>query len=86
MVAPMVRVCRGEQPALRTMRGETMTEIRVWGRYIDTWSKRDGRWGIDHRIAIRDFDDMRAVTPMSDDTRSRRDREDPSYAVLKGMT
>ena len=61
-----------------------MTEIRVWGRYIDSWSKRDGRWGIDHRIAIRDFDDMRTVTPMSDDARSRRDREDPSYSVLKG--
>ena len=69
--------------ALRMMRGETMTEIRVWGRYVDTWSKRDGQWGIDHRIAIRDFDDMRAVTPMSNDTRSSRDRDDPSYAVLK---
>jgi hypothetical protein len=70
--------------ALRMVRGEVMTEIRVWGRYIDSWSKRDGRWGIDHRIAIRDFDDMRTVTPMSDDARSRRDREDPSYSVLKG--
>lgn len=69
--------------ALRMMRGETMTEIRVWGRYVDTWSKRDGRWGIDHRIAIRDFDDMRAVTPMSNDPRSSRDGDDPSYAVLK---
>ena len=69
--------------ALRMMRGDAMTEIRVWGRYIDTWSKRGGRWGIDHRIAIRDFDDMRAVTPMSNDARSRRDRDDPSYAVLK---
>jgi hypothetical protein len=69
--------------ALRMMRGEAMTEIRVWGRYIDTWSKRDERWGIDHRIAIRDFDDVRGVTPMSDDKRSRRDRDDPSYAVLK---
>jgi SnoaL-like domain len=69
--------------ALRMMRDDTPHEIRVWGRYIDTWSKRDGRWGIDHRIAIRDFDDIRAVTPMSDDARSRRDRDDPSYMVLK---
>ena len=72
--------------ALRMMRGDVAHEIRVWGRYIDTWSKRDGRWGIDHRIALRDFDDIRAVTPMSDDQRSRRDRDDPSYTVLKGLT
>jgi SnoaL-like domain len=69
--------------ALRMLRGETMNEICVWGRYVDRWSKRDGRWGIEHRVAIRDFDDMRVVTPMSDDMRSRRDRDDPSYAVLK---
>jgi SnoaL-like domain len=68
--------------ALRIMRGGTPHEMRVWGRYIDTWSKRSGRWGIDHRIAVRDFDDIRAVTPMSDDARSRRDRDDPSYTVL----
>jgi SnoaL-like domain len=69
--------------ALRMVRDEAVHEIRVVGRYIDTWSKRDGRWGIDHRIAIRDFDDIRAVTPMSNDARSRRDRDDPSYMVLK---
>jgi hypothetical protein len=68
--------------ALRMVRDGTAHEIRVWGRYLDTWSKRDGRWGIDHRIAIRDFDDIRAVTPMSEDARSRRDRDDPSYGVL----
>jgi SnoaL-like domain len=68
--------------ALRLIRDNTTQEIRVWGRYIDTWSKRDGRWGIDHRIAIRDFDDIRTVTPMSDDARSRRNHDDPSYGVL----
>ena len=68
--------------ALRMTRGEQENEIRVWGRYIDRWSKREGRWGIDHRIALRDFDDIRPVTPISNDMRGRRDRDDPSYAVL----
>ena len=68
--------------ALRMLRGEVPHEIRVWGRYLDRWSKRDGRWGIDHRIALRDFDDIRPVTPMSNDERSTRDRDDPSYSVL----
>ena len=58
--------------------------INVWGRYIDTWSKRDGRWGIDRRVTVRDFSDMREIAPLDGDPRSRRDRDDPSYAVLRG--
>ncbi len=68
---------------LRIARGEQVFEITVRGRYIDRWSRRDGRWGIDHRLTIRDFDDMRPVTPMSVSA-GRRDPTDPSYAVLKG--
>ncbi len=68
--------------ALRLEREGKPHEIRVWGRYLDTWSRRAGRWGIDRRIALRDFDDIRAVTPLSNDTRCRRDRDDPSYAIL----
>lgn len=68
--------------ALRIARGEQVFEITVRGRYIDRWSKRDGRWGIDHRITIRDFDDMRPVTPMSISA-GRRDPTDPSYSVLQ---
>lgn len=71
--------------ALRIMRGEQLHEIRVWGRYLDRWSKRNGRWGIDHRVTVRDFDDIRPVTPLSNDVRSRRDRDDPSYAIFAGL-
>ena len=67
---------------LRIQRGEQVFEITVRGRYIDHWSKRDGRWGIDHRLTVRDFDDMRPVTPMSVSA-GRRDPSDPSYAVLQ---
>ena len=69
---------------LRIQRGEQVFEITVRGRYIDRWSRRDGRWGIDHRLTIRDFDDMRPVTPMSVSA-GRRDPTDPSYAVLRNL-
>jgi len=67
---------------LRMKRGEALTQMMVWTRYIDRWSRRDGRWGLDHRQAVRDFDEVRAVTPMSDPQTARRDIGDPSYAVL----
>lgn len=69
---------------LRIMKGDTLMQMMVWTRYIDSWSRRDGRWGIDHRVAIRDFDEIRPVTAMSQQARGRRDRDDPSYAVLRG--
>jgi SnoaL-like domain len=68
---------------LRIMRGDVLAQISVWNRYIDTWSKRGGRWAIDHRIAIIDFDEMRPVAAMSQTSRGSRDRKDPSYQVLK---
>jgi SnoaL-like domain len=67
---------------LRIMRGDVLTQISVWNRYIDSWSKRAGRWAIDHRIAVIDFDEMRAVAAMSQTSRGSRDRNDPSYSVL----
>lgn len=70
---------------LRIMRGETLMQITVWNRYIDKWSRRDGRWAIDKRVAVIDFDEIRPVTPMNQSSRGSRDREDPSYAVLKAI-
>jgi hypothetical protein len=70
---------------LRAGGGDQVKHITTWGRYIDQWSRRDGRWGIDKRIAIRDFSEMRDVTPMPLPERGKRDRSDPSYAVLRGL-
>jgi hypothetical protein len=69
---------------LRIERDGKLFHIQVWSRYIDTWSKRDGRWAIDHRISINDFDEIREITPLRPITRGSRDRDDPSYRVLKG--
>jgi hypothetical protein len=70
--------------SLRMMRGEQLKQMTVWGRYIDRWSRRDGRWGLDKRISIRDFDEVRDVVAMGNHDIGRRDRSDPSYTVLVG--
>jgi hypothetical protein len=70
---------------LRVKDGEQLKQITVWGRYIDQWSRRDGRWAIEKRIAVRDFDEVRTVVAMSDSNVGRRDRGDPSYAALGGQ-
>lgn len=67
---------------LRIEREGALMQITVWSRYVDSWSKRGGRWAIDHRIAINDFDEIRAVKPLRTTMRGSRDRSDPSYTVL----
>ena len=70
---------------LRAGQGEQVKQITTWGRYIDQWSRRDGRWAIDRRIMIRDFAEVRDVTPAPLPERGRRDRSDPSYSVLGSL-
>jgi hypothetical protein len=68
--------------ALRVRQGDQLRQITVWTRYVDSWSRRNGRWGLDKRIAIRDFDEIRDVTPLQAHDLGRRDVSDPSYTVL----
>lgn len=68
--------------ALRLESAGQVHQISVWARYVDSWSRRDGRWGLDRRTLVMDFDEMRPVTEMNRHARSRRDPSDPSYAVL----
>lgn len=68
---------------LRLERDGQLLQMVVLSRYIDTWSRRDGRWAIDHRLTIIDMDEIREITPMKDHARGSRDRNDPSYSVLE---
>jgi hypothetical protein len=65
------------------------------GRYLDSWSRRDGVWAIDHRRFVYDavfpFDpagakesELTRLASRRDPTHTaaRRDRSDPSYEVL----
>jgi SnoaL-like domain len=71
--------------ATRLMQDSKVMQIRVWGRYLDEWSRRNGQWRIDKRLTLFDFDEVREVTEMVRRDSAIRDRTDPSYAVLKGL-
>jgi SnoaL-like domain len=68
--------------SLRLARDGQLKHMTVWGRYIDQWSRRDGRWGLDKRLSIREFDEIRDATPYCEHDVARRDRSDPSYGSL----
>lgn len=69
---------------LRFEQDGVLRQASVFGRYLDRWSKRDGRWAIDARVYVQDFDDIRDVGTQIVTPWGRRDRSDPSYAVLGG--
>jgi hypothetical protein len=71
--------------SMRFMREGKLMQIGVWGRYIDRWSKRDGRWAMDHRKVILEYDEMREVNPMQMYDLGKRDHSDPSYEVLDDL-
>lgn len=72
---------------LRIKVEERVQQMTIWSRYIDQWSRREGRWGIDKRTAVIDFDEIRDVVPLGAlESQGCRDRTDPSYAVLQGLS
>jgi hypothetical protein len=68
---------------LRMKREGELLQMTVISRYVDQWSKREGRWAIDHRVTVMEMDEIRNVKPMKEHGVARRDLSDPSYAVLK---
>ena len=72
--------------ATRIMAGGKLIQIRVWGRYLDAWSRRGGRWAIDRRRTLFDFDETRDILLTERHEQGTRDRTDPSYALLKEPT
>lgn len=69
---------------MRLERDGKLRQLGVWARYLDAWERRDGRWGLARRKVVYDHEEIRDVTPMGQEIRSTRDRNDPSYEVLKG--
>ena len=51
---------------LRLQKDDKLLQMTVWSRYVDDWSRQAGHWGLDKRIAVRDFDEIRPVTPMKE--------------------
>lgn len=72
---------------MRVERDGKLMQIGVWGRYLDSWEKRDGHWGLKRRTVVFDHQEIREVTPLPNHgPPSARDESDPSYAVLRGLT
>lgn len=61
-----------------------LKQITTRGRYLDRWSRRAGRWGIERRFFAHDFGEIRAIAPSSIPTRFSLAGSDPSYALFAG--
>jgi hypothetical protein len=71
--------------AMRLMHAGELKQITTRGRYLDRWSRRDERWGIDQRVFVNDFDEIRPVTSAFVPPTFSLDRSDPSYAFFAGQ-
>ncbi len=67
---------------LRRSDGNRLLQTTALGRYVDQWSRRNGRWAIDRRVYLHDFDEVREITTTALAGNGRRDLDDPSYQVL----
>ncbi len=63
-------------------------QITSWGRYVDRWACRSGRWAIEHRRYLNDLTVSRdlAADEVFGDGDGRRDSTDPSYANFVTVT
>ncbi len=57
-------------------------EIISRGRYLDRWSKRHGRWAIDHREHVVDLQTIQDLQPGNVSAAGTRDASDPSFGYL----
>lgn len=76
--------------SLQTVPTDGMVLEHLWrGRYLDRWSKQDGRWAIEHRQVV--FDSYTPHDFPADRLNgmpvglSRRDQDDPSYAHFRNL-
>ncbi|HQR02916.1 MAG: nuclear transport factor 2 family protein [Proteobacteria bacterium] len=68
---------------LQQHRTEGAVEIQCRGRYLDRWTKRDGRWEIVEREHIIDTQSEMPLPGVGKSPESRRDNEDRSYRYLR---
>jgi hypothetical protein len=67
---------------LRFEQDGVLRQATIQGRYLDRWSRRAGRWAIDHRHFVHDLDAVQDVVATRFTSWGRRDRDDPSYALF----
>ncbi|MDG2005366.1 MAG: nuclear transport factor 2 family protein [Novosphingobium sp.] len=70
--------------AMRMMHEGQLMQVNTRGRYLDRWSRQNGRWGIDRREFVCDFDEVHPAVPGSIPPRLTLDRKDRSYVLFAG--
>ncbi|ATE63582.1 nuclear transport factor 2 family protein [Rhizorhabdus dicambivorans] len=64
-------------------------QIHFFSRYLDSWSCRDGRWGLDHRRVLLDGHSVSSFEPLpalqAATGLGRMGPDDPSYAHLASL-
>ena len=70
--------------AMRMMHEDQLVQVNTRGRYLDCWSRQGGRWGIDKRVFVNDFDEVHPAVNGSIPPRLTLDRSDLSYALFDG--
>ena len=60
-----------------------LIDNRNFGRYLDIWEKRDGRWKIAERRYLNDYDDTGPATGALFESTGARDKSDPSYRLFE---
>jgi len=71
--------------AMRMMHEGRLLQVNTRGRYLDRWARRDGRWGIERRLFVCDFDEMHEAVSGGIPPRQAMGRDDPSYAWFAGV-
>ena len=67
---------------LADVNGKQMETV-ARGRYLDRWSKREGRWAIDHREHVLDMRTLHELNKGEISEQSSRDLNDPSFKFIK---
>jgi hypothetical protein len=71
----------GSVSLLAVSGGKSVTTL-IRNRYVDRWSRRNGKWRIDHRQLIVDFRDDHETPKVVSSGQGRRDKSDPSYVMF----
>lgn len=71
---------------MRFRKDGKLMQIGVWGRYLDAWERRNGRWGLVRREVVFDHEEVREANDMGRALNSTRDGNDPSYRVLTKLS
>jgi SnoaL-like domain len=67
--------------SLRRRDAGQLRQVTLCGRYLDKWTRKEGRWAISRRDYVHDFDDIRPIVEAVSAGWGKRDSSDLSYSL-----